>query len=54
MDDIHWSAVIIDATKTLIERPKKSQSDYYSVKRKQHTLKAQVIVHWQTGLILNV
>src|SRR5690606_7004368 len=23
-------------------------------KKKQHTLKAQVIVHWQTGLILDV
>lgn len=32
----------------------KNQGDYYSGKRKQHTLKAQVIVHWQTGLILDV
>ncbi len=35
-------------------RPKKTKEDYYSGKKKQHTLKAQVIVHWKTGLILDV
>lgn len=51
-EDINWSAIIIDATETLIERPKK-QSEYYSGKKKQYTLKARIIVHWQTGPILD-
>lgn len=33
---------------------KKKQRDYYSGKKKYHTLKAKVIVHWQTGLILDI
>lgn len=32
----------------------KNQSEYYSGKRNEYTLKAQVIVHWQTGLILDI
>ncbi|WP_201604092.1 hypothetical protein [Psychrobacter submarinus] len=35
-----------------IERPK-TQFKVTTAARKQHTLKAQVIVHWQTGLILD-
>ncbi|MFT5428693.1 hypothetical protein CXF61_04790 [Psychrobacter sp. 4Dc] len=32
----------------------KNQKQYYSRKKEQHTLKAQIIVYWQTGLILDV
>ena len=32
----------------------KNQIDHYSGKKKQHTLKVHVIVHWQTGLMLDM
>ncbi|WP_143823291.1 transposase [Moraxella lincolnii] len=31
-----------------------SKKQYDNGKKKQHTLKAQIIVHWQTGMILDV
>lgn len=37
--------VVIDVTETPIERPKKGQKQYYSGKKKQHTLKCQVLAH---------
>jgi len=36
--------VVIDVTETPIERPKKKQKQTYSGKKKQHTLKCQVII----------
>jgi len=36
--------LIIDATEQPIERPKKDQKHYYSGKKKQHTLKTQIII----------
>lgn len=35
--------VLIDATESQIERPKKWQRDFYSGKKKRHTLKTQVV-----------
>lgn len=35
--------ILMDVTETPIERPKKRQKRYYSGKKKQHTLKCQVI-----------
>lgn len=37
-------ALIIDATEQQIQRPKKGQRDYYSGKKKKHTLKTQIVV----------
>ena len=39
-------------TETPIERPKRRQKWFYSVKKKRHTLKTQVIVEQSTGLII--
>lgn len=36
--------VMIDATESPIQRPKKKQKKYYSGKKKQHTQKAQVVI----------
>lgn len=44
--------VVIDVTETPIERPKKKQKETYSGKKKQHTLKCQVIIDRDTlGII---
>jgi hypothetical protein len=43
--------IIVDATETPIERPKK-QRQYYSGKKKQHTIKSQVIVNRQTREVI--
>ena len=40
--------VVIDVTETPIERPKKKQKQTYSGKKKQHTLKCQVIIDRDT------
>ena len=40
--------VVIDVTETPIERPKKKQRQAYSGKKKQHTLKCQVIIERDT------
>src|ERR1700747_524830 len=42
-----FDIVLIDATETPIERPKK-QRRYYSGKKKQHTLKTQLVVEKST------
>ncbi len=41
----------IDVTESPIERPKK-QRNYYSGKKKRHTLKAQVVVNQSNGQII--
>jgi hypothetical protein len=40
--------VVIDVTETPIERPKKKQKQAYSGKKKQHTLKCQVLIDRDT------
>lgn len=44
--------VVIDVTETPIERPKKGQKYYYSGKKKQHTLKCQVLADRDTAEII--
>ena len=44
--------VVIDVTETPIERPRNGQKDYYSGKKKQHTLKCQVLIDRDTGEII--
>ncbi|WP_242678191.1 IS5 family transposase [Neochlamydia sp. AcF84] len=42
--DTEYEVILVDATETPIERPKKKQKRYYSGKKKKHTLKTQVVV----------
>jgi hypothetical protein len=44
--------VVIDVTKTPVERPRKKQRRFYSGKRKRHTLKSEVLLDWPSGRIL--
>ncbi|WP_416375145.1 transposase family protein [Spiroplasma poulsonii] len=41
-----------DATETPIQRPKKRQKQYYSGKKKKHTIKTQVIIEQETKKII--
>ena len=43
---------MIDATEMTIERPKK-QKKYDSGKKKRHTIKAQLTIHYETGQIIS-
>lgn len=45
---------IIDATETKIDRPKKKQEEWYSGKKKMHTIKTQVEVGTDTLLIYSI
>ncbi len=47
-------AILIDVSEQPIERPKKEQKDYYSGKKKHHTIKVQLIVCALTLSILSV
>ncbi|MGH6799867.1 MAG: IS5 family transposase [Methylocella sp.] len=47
-----FDVVLIDATETPIERPKKKQRRYYSGKKKRHTLTTQLVVEKSTRRIL--
>lgn len=49
---VPWNVLVVDATESPIERPKKKQRKYYSGKKKRHTLKAQVVVDQGTGQII--
>lgn len=40
----HYDMVVMDVTETPIERPKRNQKEFYSGKKKGHTLKCQVII----------
>ncbi len=42
--DVEYEVVLIDVAESPIERPKKRQRQYYSGKKKRHTLKAQLVV----------
>lgn len=44
--------VVMDVTETPIQRPKRRQRQFYSGKKKQHTLKCQVLIDQQTGQVL--
>ena len=44
--------ILIDVTETPIERPKKNQKKYYSGKKKQHTIKCQVLAEQNSGKII--
>lgn len=44
--------VVMDVTETLIERPKRRQRQFYSGKKKRHTLKCQILLEWNSGLII--
>lgn len=43
---------VIDVTETPIERPQRRQKEYYSGKKKRHTLKCQVIIDQRTGEVI--
>jgi hypothetical protein len=44
--------VVMDVTETPIERPKRKQKEFYSGKKKRHTLKSQLIINQETGEII--
>lgn len=44
--------VLIDATKTPVERPKQGQKRFYSGKKKRHTLKSQLVVDPVTKAVI--
>ena len=44
--------ILIDVTETPIERPKKRQKRYYSGKKKQHTLKCQILAERDSAKII--
>ncbi len=46
--------VLIDATECEIERPPKKQKEYYSGKKKKHTLKLQIVANAATMDILSI
>lgn len=50
--DVVKEDILIDATETPIQRPKKGQKLYYSGKKKRHTIKTQVIVDKITRRII--
>ena len=44
--------IVMDVTETPIERPKYKQKQFYSGKKKRHTLKTQLVIEQQTGLVI--
>ncbi|KAM3096896.1 transposase family protein [Phormidesmis sp. 146-35] len=46
-----WNILLVDVSESPIERPKK-QRRYYSGKQRWHTLKAQVVVDYLSGMIV--
>ncbi|MEM1281056.1 MAG: IS5 family transposase [Cyanobacteria bacterium P01_H01_bin.152] len=44
--------IVIDVTETPIERPKRRQRQFYSGKKKEHTLKCQLIIDRVSGQII--
>ncbi|MBW3058639.1 MAG: IS5/IS1182 family transposase [Spiroplasma poulsonii] len=51
-DYFNDKTIIIDATETPIQRPKKRQKQSYSGKKKKHTIKTQVIIEQETKKII--
>ena len=50
--DVEYDVILIDATETPIERPKKKQKHFYSGKKKRHTLKSQLVVDKKSRQII--
>ncbi len=50
--DVEYEIVLIDATETPIERPKKKQRNFYSGKKKKHTIKTQLVVDKKAKAII--
>lgn len=46
--------VVVDATESPINRPKKGQKEYYSGKKKHHTIKTQILFCKSQGLIVGI
>jgi len=46
--------ILIDATESPIQRPKKRQKRFYSGKKKKHTIKTQLVVDKASGKIISV
>ena len=46
------SVVVMDVTETPIERPKRRQRQFYSGKKKRHTLKCQLVLDGESGQII--
>lgn len=44
--------VVMDVTESPIERPKRRQRQFYSGKKKRHTLKSQLVIDLKSGQIL--
>ncbi|UZQ30062.1 MAG: IS5 family transposase [Spiroplasma phoeniceum] len=51
-DYFNDKTIIIDATETPIQRPKKDKNNLILVKRKKHTIKTQVIIEQETKKII--
>jgi transposase len=52
--DTVFASVVVDVSEVPCERPKKKQQEWYSGKKKRHTLKLQLLVHPVTSKILCV
>ena len=50
--DSQIKVVVVYVTESPIERPKKNIHLFYSGKKKQHTLKSQIVVNQETGEIV--
>jgi hypothetical protein len=46
--------IVVDVTESPINRPKKKQKDWYSGKKKRHTIKTQIIIERKTRNIIDV
>lgn len=46
------SVVVMDVTETPIERPQRRQRQFYSGKKKRHTLKCQIVLDQESGQIV--
>jgi hypothetical protein len=47
-----WKVMVVDVGEMEIERPKKKQKRYYSGKQHCHTIKAQLLVEFETGQVV--
>jgi hypothetical protein len=54
LEDIKIKDIVIDVSEQPIERPKQGQKKYYSGKKKQHTIKAQLVANTESLEILSV
>lgn len=52
-DNLKDKTIIIDVTESAIQRPKKRQKQYYSGKKKKHTIKVQLIIEKDNKKIIS-